>query len=33
MKVDIRNTGFDPEAYKDGFVNGKSAMASRAIEA
>ena len=33
MKAGTRNTGFDPEAYKDGFVNGKSAMASRTIEA
>nr|DAH85023.1 MAG TPA: Protein of unknown function (DUF2786) [Bacteriophage sp.] len=33
MKAGIQNTGFDPEAYKDGFANGKTAMASRAIEA
>ena len=33
INAGIQNTGFNPEAYRDGFTNGKSAMASRALEA
>lgn len=33
LKARMRNNGFDKEAYNNGFVTGKEAMAQRAIEA
>lgn len=32
LNAGMRNTGFNVEAYKDGFVNGKEAMAQRSLE-
>lgn len=32
MSTGMRNTGFNNEAYNDGFVTGKGAMAQRSLE-
>lgn len=33
MNIGMRDTGYNSEAYKDGFATGKSAMAQRSLEA